>query len=483
MTSSNLTLEAYVSLLIRQSAKRCPSPFVVSAVGGGGKTTTLIHLFDASLRPRSILTSTTALGVPGADDRLAPPLSIKQKENAGLARISMSPPPISGVWLGPAYEDSAGKHRGVGKEELDAWVRKQRSVAKNDTIILCEADGSKRKPLKAHADHEPVIPKTTDLTLIILGLSGLGKALDESCVHRAHIFSQATGLKAGEAIEIPHLIALLRSGLFFKGVPPTSEIAVVFNQLDCLEENQRTGGIMGELAARILDIPEVSAVFFNGLDKGEQKTWYGQSKNSKQAAPFSAVILAAGMSERMGRNKLLLPLDDQLVICQTVSRVLASHIRDLVVVLGFEAGPVKKAVESLTKQNPDAGVTFVTNDRYREGQGTSVACGTRQLAENSLACFYVPGDQPFVSPLLMRHLMEEFETGMILVPVIDGTRSSPVLFDRRYYGELSALTGDTGGRQVIQKHPHAVIEIPGHDLPDGFDIDTPEDYEKALKLE
>lgn len=483
MTTARLTLEAYIRSLIKEGGGTCPSPFVISAVGGGGKTTTLIHLFDASIRPRSILTSTTALGVPGADDHLAPPLSVKQKENAGLTRLSMSPPPVSGLWLGPAFEGSADKHRGVGKEELDAWVRDQRQAGKSDTIILCEADGSKRKPLKAHADHEPVIPRTTDLTLILLGLSGLGKPLDESLVHRASLFSQATGLKAGEVIGISHLIALLRSGLFFKGVPATSKIAVVFNQLDCLEKHQRSRDILSELTAQILDIPQVNAVFFNGLDRGEQKTFYGLSKTESQSSLFSAVVMAAGKSERMkGQNKLLLPLGNQAVVARTVSRVLESDVRDLVVVLGYEAGLVKQAIRKTIPGNRPVNLTFVTNDRYAEGQATSVAAGTRHLARDSLACFFIPGDQPFLSPLLMRHLMEEFEEGRILIPVINGTRSSPVLFDRRFYRDLSALEGDLGGRQVIREHGNEVIEIPCSNPAAGFDLDTPEDYQKALSL-
>ncbi len=484
MKASKLTLETYVRSLIANRGRRYPSPFVISAVGSGGKTTTLIDLFAASIRPRSILTSTTSLGVPGSDDHLGPPLSETQKANAGLSRVSLSPPPVSGVWLGPPYEDAADKHRGVDKEELDTWVRRQRNDGNNDAIVLCEADGSKRKPLKAYADHEPVIPNTTDLTLILFGLSGLGKPMNEFSVHRAHLFSQATGLKTGEPVGMVHLILLLRSGHFFKGIPPTSKVAVVFNQVDCLEEEERTTERLYELAMQILDIPQVNAVFFTGEEKGEPKSCYGLSKMDDLSAPFSAVVMAAGTSERMeGQNKLLLPLGDQTLVARTVSRVLESDVRDLVVVLGHEEVRVQEAINKVLGQDQETSVTFVTNDRYREGQGTSVAAGTLYLARDNLACFFIPGDQPFVSPLLLRHLMEEFEPGRILVPLVNGTRSSPVLFDRRFYEELSALTGDLGGRQVIRNHPDDVIEIPGSDPAGGFDLDTPEDYERALTID
>ncbi|HPX93086.1 MAG: putative selenium-dependent hydroxylase accessory protein YqeC [Fastidiosipila sp.] len=484
MTAANLTIEAYVRSLIRQDAQLDPRPFLVSAIGGGGKTTTLVELFDAAIRPRSILTSTTALGLPGAGREVAPPLSHKQKKNPALARVTAAPPAGSGLWLGPACEDIAGKHRGLDRDQLDAWVREQREAGDKDTLILCEADGSKRKPLKAHAEHEPVIPKTTDLTLILFGLSAIGQALAEPVVHRAPLFSAATGLEAGKPIQISNLLSLLNSGHFFKGIPPTSKIAVVFNQADCLDKEQRTQGFFHELAGRVLENSRISAVFFKGLDRGEHKTYWGQSKNSGQPAPFSAVIMAAGMSERMGGlNKLLLPLGGQTVIARTLSRVLSAGIPDLVVVTGFESQRVRETIETAIRPlKGGTNLTFVTNDRYCEGQGRSVAVGTQHLAPESTACFYVPGDQPFLSPLLLRHLMEEFETGKIMIPVREGRRSSPVLFDRSFYRELSSLAGDLGGRQVIQDHEDAVIEVISHDHSAGFDLDTPEDYERARSL-
>jgi molybdenum cofactor cytidylyltransferase len=485
MENNTLTLDAYVRSLIRDRERHYASPFVVSAVGGGGKTSTLIHLFDTSIRSRSILTTTTALGVPGAAAGVAPPLSKKQQMNPGLTRISLTPPPDSGVWLGTAFAGNPDKRRGIDRNELDGWVREQREKAVGDTIVLCEADGSKRKPLKAHAAHEPVIPKTTDLTLILLGMSALGKPLDEDTVHRSRLFSQATGLEPGQPIGVSHLIDLLRSGLFFKGIPPTSKIAVVFNQVDCLEESKRTLAFYIELAEQILEFARVDAVFFKGLDQDEQKTCYGLSKRRASTAPFSAVLLAAGKSERMGEpNKLLLPLGNQPLIARTVSRVLSSDVRDLVVVLGFEEERVKEAIEGAIRElRPESSVTFVTNDRYQEGQGSSVAMGTRSLATDNLASFYVPGDQPFVSPLLMRQLMEEFEAGKMMIPLIGGKRSSPVLVSRVFYPDMASLTGDQGGRQLFQNHPEALVEIPFRDHLAAFDLDTPQDYQEALRLD
>jgi probable selenium-dependent hydroxylase accessory protein YqeC len=86
--------------------------------------------------------------------------------------------------------------------------------------ILVEADGSKRLPLKAPADHEPVLPPDPDLVVAVLGLDGLGQPMDGRTVHRPERFAQITDCELGEPIQWAHLAALAGhpSGLF-KGAP------------------------------------------------------------------------------------------------------------------------------------------------------------------------------------------------------------------------------------------------------------------------
>ncbi len=478
-------LEDYVRTLINRRQRLYPSPFLVSAIGGGGKTSTLLDLFQAGLRPRSILTTTTAMGLPGTGGHLSPPLTREQRENPALARVFGQPPAGSGIWFGPALDNSRQKFKGLDPSLLDAWVRGERRAGREDTLLLCEADGSRRKPLKAHADHEPVIPRTSDLTLLVLGLSALGQALSESIVHRASIFSAWTGRQEGESLVFEDLLLLLREDRLLKGIPPTSHIALVFNQADCLSESLRKTASLASLAQRVLRNKRIDAVFFQGRAGGERQGLFGVSRQRDLTPPFSAVILAAGLSERMGgSNKLLLPLGEDTVLSQTLKRVLASDIRELVLVTGYESGAVEGEIRRTLSAAPgeDRRFSLVHNPAFREGQGGSVAIGTRQLSPDSRASFYIPGDQPFLSPALLRHLMEESAAGKILIPVRSGKRSSPVLFDRAFYPALSELTGDLGGRQVISLHEEAVLEIADQDLDGGFDLDTPEDYQEALAL-
>ena len=75
--------------------------------------------------------------------------------------------------------------------------------------LLIEADGSRQKPLKAWAEHEPPIPDFVDLVVHVAGLSGLGKTLNEENVHRPKIFAELGGLKIGETITKTELIKVM----------------------------------------------------------------------------------------------------------------------------------------------------------------------------------------------------------------------------------------------------------------------------------
>ena len=134
----NVDLVSYLKRLLEARKAFYPSPFLVSIVGGGGKTTTLTELFQATLRPRSILTTTTAMGVPGTGGQLAPPLTEEQKKNPALTRVSLAPPAESGLWFGSVIEGSRNKYKGVDPQVMDTWIRQERLAGKADTIVYCE---------------------------------------------------------------------------------------------------------------------------------------------------------------------------------------------------------------------------------------------------------------------------------------------------------------------------------------------------------
>jgi molybdenum cofactor cytidylyltransferase len=188
---------------------------------------------------------------------------------------------------------------------------------------------------------------------------------------------------------------------------------------------------------------------------------------------IAAVVLAAGRSERMGAPKLLLDLSGRSLLRRVIDNVRASRCQEIVVVLG--AGAEEVAAEA---RGP--GVNFVTNDRYRDGMGTSIACGIAALGPSCEAAVIVLGDQPFVGSASIDALIAAYQqSGKPIVASRYGTvAGAPTLIGRMLFAEARGLTGDVGGRALIREHPGMVVEVP---LPDAaaLDVDTPHDLTRA----
>lgn len=191
---------------------------------------------------------------------------------------------------------------------------------------------------------------------------------------------------------------------------------------------------------------------------------------------IAVIVLAAGASTRMGRQKLTLPLaDGRPLVRAAVEQVLAADLDDVVVVLGREAEAVASALRGLP-------IRTVVNPRYAEGQSTSLRAGLDALAQDTEAAVVALGDQPLPDPRLLRQLVEAFRASgrPIVAPLYRDGRGNPVLFAASLFDELRGVQGDRGGRPVIARDPQRVAEVPV-DARMPADIDTPEDYEAARR--
>jgi molybdenum cofactor cytidylyltransferase len=189
---------------------------------------------------------------------------------------------------------------------------------------------------------------------------------------------------------------------------------------------------------------------------------------------IAAIVLAAGASTRMGRQKLSLPLaDGRPVVRAAVERVLGAGLDDVVVVTGREGETIASALAGLP-------VRMARNPRYAEGQSTSLRVGIDAMDPGAEAVVIALGDQPLVDPRVIRRLVATFQAThrSVVVPVYRDGRGNPVLFAAALFGELRAVTGDRGGRDVIVRDPARVAEV-AVDGPMPPDIDTPEDYGRA----
>ncbi len=183
----------------------------------------------------------------------------------------------------------------------------------------------------------------------------------------------------------------------------------------------------------------------------------------------AAVVLAAGLARRMGRQKLLLLLDGTPVVRCAVEAVLP-HVDDTVVVTGVDDREVRAALDGLP-------VRFAVNPHPEAGQGSSIAVGVAALAPGTAAVLIALGDQPRVPPAVVPALLGARAGGArpIAAPVYRGVQGTPVLFAAEIFPELLALTGDAGARAVVAADP-ARVERVAFDVAMPADVDTPEDY-------
>jgi len=190
----------------------------------------------------------------------------------------------------------------------------------------------------------------------------------------------------------------------------------------------------------------------------------------------AAIILAAGRSSRMGRNKLLLDLEGKPILCHAVDQALGAGLSEIVVVSGHQASKVRAALG----ERP---VKVIEAREHRLGMSASLKAGIRALGPKVDAVLVMLGDMPQVSAPLIQHLIAAYnplEGRSIVVPTLDGKRGNPVLFDRRYFQEMLELEGDVGARHLIGTHDDHVAELSVDDAAVFTDVDTPEAYDRLL---
>jgi len=197
------------------------------------------------------------------------------------------------------------------------------------------------------------------------------------------------------------------------------------------------------------------------------------SKPSEPRTNTCAIVLAGGKSQRMGRQKLLLPLGGRPMIAVVVDEVLRSPCDQTFVVVGEDGARIQQALEGRP-------VTFVGNRGEREDMLTSVRCGLQALPDTCDSILIVLGDQPGIQRSLITQMLASYAgTGCrIVVPAYQGRRGHPLLFSARYRQEVMTEFDETGLRGLLYKHPEQVFELPCESPAMLGDIDTPEQYER-----
>ncbi len=199
---------------------------------------------------------------------------------------------------------------------------------------------------------------------------------------------------------------------------------------------------------------------------------------------IAAIVLAAGSSSRMGggRHKLLLPLGEQPVIRHVIDTIQRSQARPIIVVVGHQADSVRAA---LAPTPVNSHVVIIENPSYLQGMSTSIHIGLRTLMNMEQpvqGALIMLGDQPLMTSRVIDTLIETHaETEKrIIAPLYADQRGNPVLFDASLFPELLAVSGDEGGRSVLQRHREEVASVEVGDATTSFDVDTWEAYQQVV---
>ena len=188
-----------------------------------------------------------------------------------------------------------------------------------------------------------------------------------------------------------------------------------------------------------------------------------------------AIVLAAGLSTRMGTQKLLLPYEGKTMIENVVDRILNSGIDKVMVVLGSNRTEIAKALNSRPVQ-------FVVNEEFHKGMHTSVISGVSAIPESAKAVLIFLGDQPFIPEPVISMVVQSWKNSKkgIVIPLNNGKRGHPPLYDLKYRGELLNLDPGMGLRSVALKFPEDICEVETFCPEIVRDIDTQEDYQNEL---
>jgi molybdenum cofactor cytidylyltransferase len=185
---------------------------------------------------------------------------------------------------------------------------------------------------------------------------------------------------------------------------------------------------------------------------------------------IAAVVLAAGMSSRMGSNKLLADLEGKPLIRHAAEAAIASQADPVIVVTGRDADQVKTALRGLNVQ-------FTDNPDYSKGLSTSLRAGISTVPATNDGALVMLGDMPGISPGLIDRMIAGFdltENRAVVVATRHGKQGNPVLWARRFFPEMIAIQGDVGARNLIGQYDEMVCEIEAGDDAPLTDIDTPE---------
>jgi molybdenum cofactor cytidylyltransferase len=193
-----------------------------------------------------------------------------------------------------------------------------------------------------------------------------------------------------------------------------------------------------------------------------------------------------------GHHKLLLPLGDRPVLVHVLTAALESQAHPIVVVLGHRATHIRSV---LADHLPASNLSLLENPNYQQGMSTSLHTGINALVKQDVSAnpdhashqhvdsaMILLADQPLITSHIIDALIDTYQATKkpVVAPLYNGKRGNPVLFSASLFPELLTVTGDEGGRSVIQRHREDVASVEVGNVQASYDIDTWDAYQQVV---
>ncbi len=193
---------------------------------------------------------------------------------------------------------------------------------------------------------------------------------------------------------------------------------------------------------------------------------------AERSGAVAGVVLAAGSSTRMGRNKLFFDLDGETLLRRVVRRAIDAGLDPVLVVVGHEGERARTELAGLP-------CTPVDNPDHALGINRSLRTGISHVPERARAAVVMLADMPFVTSRMVATLVARYRgsAAPLVISAYGDVNAPPMLYDRALFPELQRMKGEGCGRQVVRRHRHEAVALswPAAALQD---IDVPEDYER-----
>lgn len=416
---------------------------VVSFVGGGGKTSLILGLAkELAPRMKVVVTTTTRMGA---------------KE---LERLETFTDP-GALEKGLAPGQSAAFYKAVDGEKVIGFSPDViDKVAKFSDVVLVEADGARRLPIKVPKPTEPVIAPSTNKLVIVYGFDGLDRPLDDATVYNLDgLLERVPGTKRGQMLTPELLRRIMVEGGFLEHALGR-DVFVIINKAELGKERAL-------VFARQLFHPAVRSVAVSSAKEG----WLEPVSNREKR--IAAVILAAGSAKRFGGGKLLEKVEGRPMIEHVLSASSLPQLFTRILVVGHEKEALLNGLDPKMLQ----GVQVIFNPDHATGMASSLKTGLRAArGAGADAVMVLLGDMPRVDQCLIARVINAYQDSCAQAarPVHKVVGGHPAVIGKELFPQVERLQGDVGARQVLETARQWTLEL---DVDPGTqaDIDRKED--------